>query len=163
MIRKVTKSTGIITTVAGITYNKTLVNGYFGDGGLATNAALYYPYGVAVDAVGNIYIADSDNIMIRMVSTSGYISTVADGVTSGFQDPRNVPEFGSPGGVAVDTIGNVYIADAYNQRIRIIALAPTSAPTSAPTAAPTSAPTAKQQRCKYQQPRPRRQQCSRQC
>ena len=63
---------GIITTVAG--------NGiadYSGDGGAATNASLYYPYGVALDASGNLYIADSDNNRIRKVDTNGIITTVA--------------------------------------------------------------------------------------
>ena len=72
-IRKVNSITGIITTVAG---NGT--EGYSGDGGLATNAELYYPFGVAVDSNGNIYIADSGNNRIRKVnSTTGIITTIA--------------------------------------------------------------------------------------
>ena len=65
---------GVISTVAG-----TGSYGYSGDGGLATSAKLYYPFGVAIDASGNIYIADTYNSRIRMVTLStGIISTVAD-------------------------------------------------------------------------------------
>jgi trimeric autotransporter adhesin len=74
----VTKSTGIITTVAGYSGDGTF--GYSGDGGLATSARLSSPSGVAVDASGNIYIADTLNHCIRMVTKStGNISTVGGG------------------------------------------------------------------------------------
>ena len=76
-IRKV-DTNGIITTVAG---NGSC--GYSGDGGAATNASLYYPYGVALDAFGNLYIADYDNNRIRKVDTNGIITTVAgNGITA---------------------------------------------------------------------------------
>ena len=72
-IRMVEKSTGIITTVAG-----TGTTGFSGDGGLAVSATLRYPYGVAVDAIGNIYISDTLNGRVRMVTKStGIITTIA--------------------------------------------------------------------------------------
>ena len=72
-IREVTASTGIITTVAGDG-----TRGYSGDGGAATSAELYYPFGVSVDAAGNIYIADYGNARVRKVTAStGIITTVA--------------------------------------------------------------------------------------
>ena len=92
-----------------------------GDGGAATNASLNYPSGVAVDAAGNLYIADNDNNRIRKVDTNGIITTVAgNGSARLFRGRRRghqrQPEF--PSGVALDAAGNLYIADSYNQRIR---------------------------------------------
>jgi sugar lactone lactonase YvrE len=116
-IREVTASTGIITTVAG---NGTA--GYSGDGGAATSAELYYPTGVALDAAGNIYIADIGNNLIRKVTVStGDISTVAGNHTEGYSGdggPATKAEMNSPYDVAVDTSGNIYISDSNNYRIR---------------------------------------------
>jgi hypothetical protein len=116
-IRKVTASTGDISTVAG---NGTA--GYSGDGGAATSAELYWPYGVAVDMSGNIYIADSTNERIRKVTAStGVISTVAGNGTvghSGDGGAATSAELDNPHGVAIDGSGNIYIADGYNNRIR---------------------------------------------
>jgi hypothetical protein len=69
-----------ISTVAGVggTY------GYSGDDGAATSAKLYYPFGVAVDSAGNLYIADSENGVIRKVNAGGIISTVAGNGTGGY-------------------------------------------------------------------------------
>ncbi len=120
-IRKV-GTNGIITTVAG---NGT--NGYAGDGGAATNAELAYPAGVAVDAIGNLFIADSGNNRIRKVGTNGIITTVAgngytneygQGGYSGDGGAATNAELNYPYGVAVDTIGNLFIADLGNNRIR---------------------------------------------
>jgi sugar lactone lactonase YvrE len=118
-IRMVTKSTGIITTVAG--------NGYFddgGDGGQATSAGLRNPHGVAVDASGNIYIADDLNHRVRMVMKStGIITTVAGDGTAGFKgDEGQATSAGlyNPRGVAVDASGNIYIADSMNYRLRMV-------------------------------------------
>ena len=69
----------VITTVAG---DGGL--GYSGDGGQATNAAIWVPYGVAVDGRGNIYFSDTYNNRIRMVSNTGYISTLGGNGTAGF-------------------------------------------------------------------------------
>jgi sugar lactone lactonase YvrE len=116
-IRKVTASTGIITTVAG---NGTF--GYSGDGGAAISAELYTPLGVAVDASGNIYIADSGNNRIRKVTAStGVITTVAGNGTAGYSGDSGAAtsgELNSPFGVAVDASGNIYIGDSGNNRIR---------------------------------------------
>ena len=118
-IRKVTKSTGIITTVAG---NGNY--GYSGDGGLATSARLYNPYGAAADVSGNIYIADTYNNRIRMVTTStGIITTVAGNGTYGYSGDGGLATSARlryPSGVAFDASGNVYIADTYNGRIRLL-------------------------------------------
>jgi RHS repeat-associated protein len=118
-IRKVT-STGAISTVAG---NGTA--GYLGDGGAATSAELYDPFGVGVDGAGNIYIADFANNRIREVTAStGYISTVAGNGTAGFSGDGGAAisaELNYPIGVAVDSAGNIYITDGQNERIRKVA------------------------------------------
>ncbi|SPF33820.1 NHL repeat containing protein (modular protein) [Candidatus Sulfopaludibacter sp. SbA4] len=115
VIRKVDTS-GTITTVAG---NGSY--GYSGDGGAATGAKLYYPYGVAVDAAGNLYIADSDNLRVRKVDTSGTITTVAGTGSccdSGDGGAAASARLGYPYGVAVDAAGNLYIADGSGERVR---------------------------------------------
>lgn len=117
-IRKVTLSTGIITTVAG---NGT--PGSAGDGGPATAANLNNPQGITVDAAGNLYIADTNNNKIRKVSTSGIISTVAgNGTASNIGDGGLATAAGlsSPFAVAFDAAGNMYIPDSGNNRIRVV-------------------------------------------
>ncbi len=117
VIRKVTASTNIITTVAGITGKP----GAGGDGGLATSANLSYPGGLSFDAAGNLYIADTYNQSIRMVSaTSGTISTVAGGHIGAGGDggPPKSASLQYPTDVAVDASGNIYIADSNNNKIR---------------------------------------------
>jgi sugar lactone lactonase YvrE len=116
-IRKVT-STGTISTIAG---NGTY--GFSGDGGAATAAELYMPTGVAVDSAGNVYIADFGNNRVRMVNTAGNISTVAGNGTAGFSGDgyaATSAELYRPSGVALDASGNLYIADANNNRIRVV-------------------------------------------
>jgi uncharacterized protein (TIGR03437 family) len=114
-IRKV-DTDGIITTFAG------RFGGTFGgDGGPATEAGLFDPAGVAVDAAGNVYIADMDNFRIRKVDTSGKISTVAGNGAFGFTGdnvPATQTALSSPTAVAVDVAGNLYIADLFNYRVR---------------------------------------------
>jgi sugar lactone lactonase YvrE len=115
-IRKVTASSGIISTVAG---NGTY--GFSGDGGAATSAELEYPRGVAIDSVGNLYIADSYNERIRKVSASGIITTVAGNGTQGSSGDNGAAtsaELFYPSSVSIDSAGNLYIADASNNRIR---------------------------------------------
>jgi hypothetical protein len=114
-VRKVT-SAGIISTIAG---NGNY--GYSGDGGLGTNATLYNPADVAVSRSGNVYIADVNNARVRMVNTSGIITTVAGNGTSGFQGdgvPATETSLYYPTGVAVDAAGDLLIADRYNGAIR---------------------------------------------
>jgi sugar lactone lactonase YvrE len=100
-------------------------SGYSGDGGPATSAQLASPYGVAVDNSGNLYIADFGNNVIREVTTStGTITTIAgSGANSpilGDGGPALSATLSRPQALAFDTSGNLYIADAYNCRVRMI-------------------------------------------
>ena len=105
-IRKV--SGGVITTMAG---NGTR-DGFSGDDGPATSAKLLYPEGVAVDSAGNLDIADTYNSRIRKVS-GGVITTVAGGGSSfGDNGLATSARLGLPTGIAVDSAGNIYVADA---------------------------------------------------
>jgi uncharacterized protein (TIGR03437 family) len=104
-----------INTFAG---NGTI--GYSGDNGPATSAQLNQPWGVAVDAAGNVYIADTVNNRIRKVA-NGVISTVAGNGTLGYSGddgPATSAQLSWPAGVAVDSAGNLYVADQNNNRIR---------------------------------------------
>ncbi len=111
---------GIITTVAGSGATGWGNGGFSGDGEAATVAKLNAPYGVAVDSIGNLYIADWVNNRIRKVNTLGIISTVAGGGVAGIGDggAATAAILCGPYGVAVDSIGNLYIADTYSYRIR---------------------------------------------
>ena len=98
--------------------------GFAGDGGAATSAELNYPTGIAFDSSGNLYIADHVNHRIRKVDTSGNISTIAGDGTLGYlgdSAAATSAELDSPCGVAVDSSGNVYIADTLNHVIRKVA------------------------------------------
>jgi len=113
----------IITTVAG---NGNF--GYSGDGNAATNACLYFPSRVAFDAAGNLYIADTDNNRIRKIGANGVITTVAGvgpslpnlGWYSGDGGPATNANLYYPTDVAFDSIGNLYVADSGNFRVRMI-------------------------------------------
>jgi len=107
---------GNINTFAG---NGT--QGFSGDGGPATSAAMNNPTAVATDAAGNVYITDQFNHRIRMVDTSGVIQTVAGNGTSAYGGdggPVLSASFSFPGSVAVDRAGNLFIVDTNAQRIR---------------------------------------------
>ncbi len=127
-VRKVTATTGIISTVAG-----SGATGSLGDGGTATTAQLGAPsgsrgvVGVAVDAAGNIYIGDATNNKIRFVNAAtGIISTYAGTGTAGFSGdggPATAAQLNGPRGIALDALGNVYFSDGENQRIRMIVAA----------------------------------------
>lgn len=115
-IRKVTISTGFMTTLAGSD-----LHGYQGDGGTATAALLDSPVGICLDAAGDIYFSDSENHAIREIATNGVIYTVAGNGIGGFAGdggPATQAELFYPKGIAMDAAGNLYIADYTNQRIR---------------------------------------------
>ena len=113
-IRKVTISTGNISTVAG---NGTF--GFSGDLGAATTAQVAFPTDVAVDSAGNMYIADLGNHRIRKVTSGGTITTLAGNGTQGFTSSgtATAAAFWQPSAVAADNLGNVYVLDAGNNRI----------------------------------------------
>ena len=133
-IWKVTASTGTISVVVGNGHPN-----YGGDGGQATVATLYFPIGVTVASSGNLFIADTQNCIIREVNTAtGIITTVAGNTQSaggncqnpnftlaGVKDggPATLAELYEPDGVAVDSKGNIYIADTQDNRIRKVAAA----------------------------------------
>lgn len=108
-------SNGVITTIAG-----NGVQGFAGDGGPANMASFDYPAGVAVDASGNLFIADFDNNRVRKVS-GGVVTTVAGNGIPGFAGdggPATAAELYQPFGIAVDPSGNLYIADNETARVR---------------------------------------------
>jgi len=112
---------GTFSIIAGI-----VTAGFSGDGGLAKNAALSRPIGVAADPDGNVYIADTGNNRIRKVTPTGVISTVAGNGTVGFSGDGGIATsatLASPEGLAVDAVGNLYISDTNNSRIRKVDLA----------------------------------------
>jgi uncharacterized protein (TIGR03437 family) len=112
-VRKV--SNGIISTVAG-----TGTQGYSGDGASATAAQLYFPTGVAVDPSGALYIADTDNNVIRKV-VNGVITTIAgSGSQLGDNGPATSAQLKSPAGLTLDSSGNLFIAEQGGNRIRKI-------------------------------------------
>jgi len=127
VVRKITVSTGIITIVAG---NGTA--GSTGDGAAATNAELNKPTRVAVDAAGDLFIADYGNNKIRFVSAaSGSIFTVAGtGSTAtpytGDGGPATAATLKSPGAIAIDQLSNLYIADTNDNRIAFVTGATTT-------------------------------------
>ncbi len=119
-VRMVSAATGVITTVAG-TGDSFINFGYSGDGGPAAAAALDYPEGVAVDAAGNVFIADTLNARIREVSTTGIITTVVgDGPPgySGDGGPATSARLASPTGLSVDASGDLIIVDSGDNVIR---------------------------------------------
>jgi sugar lactone lactonase YvrE len=120
-VRKVAPD-GNISTVAG-----TGISGFSGDGGPATAAKLSWPGSLAIDAAGSLYIADLYNLRIRKVTRDGIITTVAGngqgqgpgfGGYSGDGGPATLAQLGSPSGIALDSRGNLYIADEINGRVR---------------------------------------------
>jgi TonB family protein len=116
-VRKVTTG-GVITTIAG-----TGTTGFAGDGGPATSAPLTGPYSIAVDAAGNLYIAERGNHRVRKVTPNGIISTIAGVGSSGFSGDGSTAvsaQLAGPGGVVADEAGNLYITDSLNTRIRKI-------------------------------------------
>jgi sugar lactone lactonase YvrE len=117
-LRKVSPA-GIITTVAG---NGT--RGDPGDGGPAIDARLAWPAGLVLDSSGNLYIADSGNARVRMISPAGIITTVAgNGTCCGFSGdggPATSAQLAWPKDLALDGSGNLFIADTVNNRVRVV-------------------------------------------
>jgi len=117
-IRKVTNSTGKISTIAGTT-----LSGWTGDGAAATGATLNDPEGIWVDSSGNIFIGDLENHVVRKITTDGKINTVAGNNTANFSGdggPATSAALDFPLGVVTDSAGDLYIADSFNHRIRIV-------------------------------------------
>ena len=120
VIRKINAFDGTISTIAG----KINVHGYSGDNGPATSATLNAPNGIAFDAMGDLYIADTTNNVIRKVSAeTGIITTIAGTGVSGFSGDGGLAvssTLNTPWGVTVSSAGLLYIADQGNNRIRVI-------------------------------------------
>lgn len=120
-VRKVNGS-GIISTVVGV-FNS---SGYSGDGGPATSAQLNSVYGLAADALGNIYISDSFRTM-RKINSSGIISTFSGTIVVGGYNGTGIPATSAtinyPQHITTDGLGNVYFCDRDNHRVRVICVA----------------------------------------
>ena len=117
-VRKVTPA-GVISTVAGNGHP-----GFSGDNGPASSAQLNQPYDLAMDAAGNLYIADYGNQRVRAIGTNGNITTVAGGGSSGASGdggPAVSATLLGPRNVAVDASGNLYISEFNGHRVRIVA------------------------------------------
>jgi sugar lactone lactonase YvrE len=117
-IRKVDGASGIITTVVGDGHKR-----FKGDGGPATDASIDFVYDVAVDNYGNLYVADTENQVIRKVdATTGIIDTVAgQGKSSGYSGDGGLAtnaRLNGPTGVGVDSARNIYISDSNNDVVR---------------------------------------------
>ena len=116
-VREVVAATGEITTVAGDG-----TAGYSGDGGLATAAELSTPFGLALDASGNLFIGDSGNNVVReVVKATGVIRTVAGDGTAGYSGdggPAISAELNDPGGLALDAAGDLFVTDERNNVVR---------------------------------------------
>jgi sugar lactone lactonase YvrE len=123
VVRRVDHSTGIMTIIAGSLFQ----DGFSGDNGPAINALLNRPGGVAVDSAGNIFIGDAQNFRVRRIDAgTGTITTYAGNGTAGFSGDNGPATSASlafggtfnPASIAVDSAGNLFIADSQNNRIR---------------------------------------------
>ncbi len=123
VVRKISVG-GVITTVAGNGYGAGIgTGGYSGDGGPATDAELYQPTGIGLDAAGNIYFSDNTNHCVRKVNTMGIITTIAGNGTAGFGGdggPATASQLSNPAFITIDNHGNIYIPDMGNARVRKI-------------------------------------------
>jgi sugar lactone lactonase YvrE len=121
-VREVAAATGAIATIAG-----TGVAGFSGDGGAATSARLDLPTALALDAAGNVYVADTENHRVRRIAAgTGAITTVAGNGVEGYAGDggaATAASIDSPNGVALDAAGNLYIADTHNGRVREVSAA----------------------------------------
>jgi sugar lactone lactonase YvrE len=116
LIRKITPDS-LVSTFAGIFDRQGFVNGQ------CLKSEFNYPIGIAIDASGNMYVADSGNNLIRKISTSGQVSTFAGGgySTTGYGDGTGTnASFNTPTGIAMDNLGNLYVSDVGDGSIRKI-------------------------------------------
>ena len=122
LIREVLVGSGAIVTVAG-----NGVYGYTGDGGPAVDAALHGPDGIAVDSAGDVFFTQyNDNAVREVHAATGVITTVAGNGTAGFSGDggqATAAQLDGPSGIAVDSSGNLFIADTENFRIREVNIA----------------------------------------
>ncbi len=126
VIRKITPGGGTITTIAGNGFGT-----FSGDGGAALRASLSHPRGVVVDTAGNLYIADTVNSRIRVVTPNGVINTVAGtGALGNFGDggPATSAVLNFPTGMAINAAGKLYFADTQNNNIRLLTPSAVPAP-----------------------------------
>ncbi|HSY77212.1 MAG TPA: hypothetical protein VK890_10170, partial [Bacteroidia bacterium] len=117
-LRKI-NANGILSTIAGNNY----VGGFSGDGGPASAALFKLPLKVAHDKHGNIYVPDAENNRVRKIDKNGIVTTIAGNGTAGYNSDNiqaTAAELSDPTGVVVDSIGNIYINDAANKRVRKI-------------------------------------------
>ena len=118
-IRKITPK-GLVTTIAGSSQGDNKKDEDAGETVIGIAAQFNHPTGVAVDSLGNLYVADTDNNLIRKITSARVVTTIA-GSTSGYNDATGAEaRVHAPFGVAVDSSGNVYVANAGNHRIRKI-------------------------------------------
>jgi sugar lactone lactonase YvrE len=114
-VRKIDRA-GNVSTLAGG------AEGYADGAGAA--AQFNTPSGLAIDAAGNVYVADTANNRVRKIDVAGRVSTLAGDGTAGHRDgPAHAAQFNGPVGVAVDARGNVFVADTYNDRVRVVTTA----------------------------------------